>query len=43
MSGPNKHLFDSKDAMKDGLSFAHAFKETINEYFPEVKDNESHK
>ena len=43
MSGPNKHLFDFKDAMKDGLSFVHAFKETINEYFLEVKDNESYK
>ena len=42
-SGPNKHLCDFKDSLKDGLSFVHAFKETINEYFPEVKDNESHK
>lgn len=43
MSGPDKHLCDFKDSMKDGLSFVRAFKETINEYFPEVKDNESHK
>ena len=42
-SGPNKHLCDFKDSLKDGLSFVRAFKETINEYFPEVKDNESHK
>ena len=43
MSGPNKHLCDFKDSMKDGLSFVRAFKETINEYFPEVKDDESYK
>ena len=43
MSGPDKHLCDFKDSMKDGLSFVRAFKETINEYFQEVKDNESHK
>lgn len=38
MSGPNKHLCDLKDSLKDGLAFVRAFRETIQEYFPEIEN-----